>query len=109
MLPVMAYNLLQSVELLKNGIDNFREKCLKGLEADEERCLELVERSLALCTALAPEIGYDNAAHLAHVAYESGRTVREVAQEMEILPKERLSRILDADKMTRPGMPGDEE
>ena len=106
MLPVMAYNLLQSVELLRTGISNFTEKCLRGLGANEQRCRELVEKSLALCTPLAPEIGYDRAAHIAHLAYESGRTVREVALELEVLPKEKLLKILNAEEMTRPGVPG---
>ena len=106
MLPVMAKNLLQSIELLKTGIGNFTDMCLKGLGADEQRCQELVERSLALCTPLAPEIGYDRAANLAHLAYESGRTVREVALELSILPEEKLLRILNAEQMTRPGFPG---
>jgi fumarate hydratase class II len=109
MLPVMAFNLLQSIKLLINGIGNFTEKCLKGLEANEGRCQELVEQSLALCTPLAPEIGYDRAANLAHLAYESGRTVREVALELGVLPEEKLLRILDAKAMTRPGVPRGEE
>jgi fumarate hydratase class II len=106
MLPVMAYNLLQSVELLKTSIANFTEKCLKGLGVNEQRCQELVEQSLALCTPLAVEIGYDKAAQLAHMAYESGKTVREVALELDILPKEKLVKILNAREMTRPGIPG---
>ena len=106
MLPVMAYNLLQSVGLLKTAIENFSEKCLKGLGANEQRCQELVEQSLALCTPLAVEIGYDKAAQLAHMAYESGKTVREVALELNILPKEKLAKILDAGEMTRAGIPG---
>jgi fumarate hydratase class II len=109
MMPVMAYNLLQSVELLKIGIGNFTEKCLQGLRANEERCRELVEESLALCTPLAPEIGYDRAAHIAHLAYESGRTVREVALELKVLPEEKLLKILDAEEMTQPGVPGSAE
>ena len=106
MLPVMAFNLLQSIELLKSGVGSFTEMCLKGLEANEERCQELVEKSLALCTPLAPVIGYDKAAHIAHLAYESGRTVREVALELGILSEENLHRILDVEEMTRPGVPG---
>jgi fumarate hydratase class II len=106
MLPVMAYNLLQAVELLQRVIENFTEKCLKGLRANIERCQELVEQSLALCTPLAVEIGYDKAAQLAHRAYESGKTVREVALELDILPKEKLAKILDAGAMTRPGIAG---
>ena len=106
MLPVMSYNLLQSVGLLKTVIENFTEKCVKGLGANERRCQELVEQSLALCTPLAVEIGYDKAAQLAHTAYESGKTVREVALEWDILPKDKLAKILDAREMTRPGIPG---
>ena len=106
MLPVMTYNLLQSVRLLKTAIENFTEKCLKGLGVNEQRCQELVEQSLALCTPLAVEIGYDKAAQLAHMAYESGKTVREVAVELNILPKEKLAKILNAREMTRPGIPG---
>jgi fumarate hydratase class II len=106
MLPVMAYNLLQSVELLKTSISNFTERCLKGLGANEQRCQELVEQSLALCTPLAVEIGYDKAAQLAHMAYQSGKTVREVALELDILPKEKLVQILNAEEMTQPGIPG---
>lgn len=109
MLPVMAANLLQSVKLLETSIRNFTEKCLRGLGANEERCRELVEQSLALCTPLAVEIGYDKAAELAHMAYESGKTVREVALELDILPKEKLLEILDAAEMTRPGIPGQRE
>ncbi len=106
MLPVMAFNLLQSVVLLKTSVENFTEKGLKGLEANEKRCRELVEKSLALCTPLAVEIGYDRAAHLAHLAYESGKTVQEVALELDVLPEEKLLKILDAEAMTRPGIPG---
>ena len=106
MLPVMAYNLLQSVELLKTGIDNFTKRCLRGISADEQRCREMVEKSLALCTPLAPEIGYDNAARLAHLAYEKGKTVREVALELGVLPEEKLLGLLNAEEMTHPGVPG---
>ncbi|UCG11237.1 MAG: class II fumarate hydratase [Deltaproteobacteria bacterium] len=106
MLPVMAYNLLQSLELFKTGIGNLTERCLKGITANEHRCSELVEESLALCTPLAPEIGYDRAAHLAHLAYKSGKTVREIALELGILPEEKLVRLLDGAAMTRPGIPG---
>ncbi len=109
MLPVMAHNLLQSVELLKAGISNFTEKCLNGLGANEQRCQELVEKSLALCTPLAPEIGYDKAAHIAHLAHESGRTVREVALELKILPEVKLKEILNVEEMTRPGIPGSKQ
>jgi fumarate hydratase class II len=106
MLPVMGHSLLQSIAILRSGITNFTERCLKGLDANEARCLDLVEGSLALCTALVPEIGYDQAAKLARAAYESGKTVRDVALAMGILPREQIERLLNVAEMTRPGIPG---
>src|SRR5262249_16811800 len=79
MMPVMTYNLLQSIELLANGSRVFARRCIAGLEADVAKCTGDVERSLAMCTALAPVIGYDKAAKIAKVAYETNRTVRQVA------------------------------
>ena len=76
MMPVMAYNLLQSIELLASASANFAAKCIEGIKANEERCKSLIEESLAMCTALAPEIGYEAAAKLAKDAYKSGKTVR---------------------------------
>ncbi len=79
MMPVMAYNILQSIEILSTGVQAFTEKCLDGLEADTQRCAALLEQSLALVTALVPEIGYDHAARLAKEAHQSGATLRELA------------------------------
>ena len=87
MLPVMAYNLLQSIELLSRASTNFAVKCIDGIKANEERCKSLIEESLAMCTALAPEIGYEAAAKLAKDAYKSGKTVRQMAKEQQVLPK----------------------
>ena len=81
MLPVMAYNLLQSIELLATASSNFAAKCIEGITVNEARCQSLIEESLAMCTALAPEIGYEAAAQLAKEAYQSGKTVRQVATE----------------------------
>lgn len=105
MLPVMAYNLLQSIELLASASDNFAVKCIEGIKANEERCKGLIEESLAMCTALAPEIGYEAAAKLAKDAYKSGKTVREVAREQQVLPEKRLTELLDPWRMTEPGGP----
>jgi fumarate hydratase class II len=96
MLPVTAYNLLQSTELLASGSRVFARRCVVGLEADAEKCESNIEQSLAMCTALVPAIGYDNAAKLAKVAYETGRTVREVAMEISGLDKRKLDELLDA-------------
>jgi len=103
MLPVMAYNLLQSIELLARGSENFAKRCVEGLTADEERCRNSIEQSLAMCTALAPEIGYDAAAKIAKEAYRTGKTVREVARSLQILPEARLNALLDPWRMTEPG------
>ena len=79
MMPVMAHNLLQEIELLARAVRLFTDRCIRGLQADRRRCESLVEQSLAMVTALAPALGYDRAAQLAKQAFESGRTVREVA------------------------------
>ena len=105
MLPIMAYNLLQSIELLATASNNFAAKCIEGITANKERCQSLIEQSLAMCTALAPEIGYEAAAKLAKEAYRSGKTVREVAKEQKVLPEKRLDELLDPWRMTEPGGP----
>jgi fumarate hydratase class II len=99
MMPVMAYDLDDSISLLANVSKNFAEKCIAGLEADEPRLKELQEQSLALCTSLTPEIGYDRAAALAKEAYATGRTIREVAREKSGIPESRLAELLDPWKM----------
>jgi len=105
MLPVMAYNVLQSIELLAAASNNFASKCIVGIKANEARCNSLIEESLAMCTALAPELGYEAAAKLAKDAYKSGKTVREVAKEQNVLPDKRLNELLDPWRMTEPGGP----
>ncbi len=95
MMPVMAYDLLQSIELLASASTNFAEKLVDGLEVDRAKAEGYVEQSLAMVTSLAPEIGYDKAAALAKEAYASGRSVREVAREKSGLPEERLRELLD--------------
>ncbi len=95
MMPVIAYNLLESIRLLASVSRNFAQRCIAGIEADHDRIQELVERSLSSVTALAPEIGYDRAAAIAKEAYESGRTIREVASERADLPADRLACLLN--------------
>ncbi len=103
MMPVMAHNLLQSIELLARSAENFAVRCIQGIEADEARCREMIEKSLAMCTALAPEIGYDAAAKIAKEAYRTGKTVREVARARRVLPEDRLAELLDPLGMTQSG------
>jgi fumarate hydratase class II len=105
MLPVMAYNVLQSIELLASASQNFAVKCIDGIKANDDRCRSLIEESLAMCTALAPEIGYEAAAKLAKDAYKSGKTVRRMAKEQNVLPEKRLNELLDPWRMTEPGGP----
>jgi fumarate hydratase class II len=107
MLPVAAYNLLQAIELLGHASRVFARRCVAGLEADAARCEANIEQSLAMCTALAPEIGYDKAAKIAKVAYESGRTVREVAGEISGLDKRRVDELLDPKRQTEAGARGE--
>ena len=95
MMPVMAYDLLDSIDLLAAGSRNFAGKLVDGLEADREHAEGLVEQSLAMGTVLAPEIGYERAAALVKEAYATGRTVREVAREKSGIPEERLRLLLD--------------
>ncbi len=102
MMPMMAHNILQSIRLLNNVCKIFVEKCINGIKANKKRCEEMVEKSLAMCTALAPVIGYDKAAAIAKEAYETGRTVREIALEKAILPEKELNKLLDPMRMTEP-------
>jgi fumarate hydratase class II len=100
MLPVTAYNLLQSIELLAAASRVFAQRCVAGLEADAEKCVANIEQSLAMCTTLAPAIGYDKAAKIAKTAYETGRTVREVALEVSGLDKTKVEELLDPRRQT---------
>ena len=102
MMPVMAYNLLQSISLLGAASGNFADQCVAGLLATE-RGPQMVEASLMLTTALAPAIGYDKAAEIAKEAAKSGRTIAQVAREQTSLSEEELKKLLDPMAMTKPG------
>ena len=80
----------------------FADRCVADLEANADRCQELIEQSLAMCTSLAPKIGYDQAAAIAKEAYASGKTVRQVALEKKVLPEAELDAVLDPRSMTEP-------
>jgi fumarate hydratase class II len=94
-MPLIANNLLTAVRLMANVAGVFEARCVRGLEANVERCRELVEQSLAMVTALAPRIGYDAAARLAKQAQQTGRTIRELAIQQQVLPAAELERLLD--------------
>ncbi|MCH7584561.1 MAG: class II fumarate hydratase [Acidobacteria bacterium] len=104
MMPVLAHNLLESAELIGAVTDAFREKCVEGIEANEERAAELLSKNIAIITALAPKVGYDKAAEIAKKAFATGRGVKEVALEMEVLPADELDRALDPYPMTEGGI-----
>jgi fumarate hydratase, class II len=106
MMPVMAYDLLESIRLLANVIDAFCEKCVTGIVANKKRCEELVELSMAMVTSLAPKIGYDRAAEIAKESAKTGKTVREICREKKVLPEAELNRVLDPVAMTEPGGEG---
>ncbi|HEV7868137.1 MAG TPA: class II fumarate hydratase [Chthoniobacteraceae bacterium] len=106
MMPALAESLLESCRLLANVTRIFTEKCVSGIKANVERCNELVEYSMAMVTSLAPIIGYDKAAEIAKESAKSGRTVREICRELQILPEDELNKALDPFEMTKPGGEG---
>ena len=103
MMPLIARNLLESIEILAAAARIFREKCIDGLTANARRCEETIEQSLSLCTSFAPVIGYDQAAAIAKEAFKTGKTIREVAREKKVLPEDKIAGILDPKKMLQPG------
>jgi fumarate hydratase class II len=102
MMPLIAHNLIQSIRLLASGVNNFSRRCIEGLKADRERCEEMIDKSLALATALAPEIGYDEAARIAKKAYDQRRTIRQVLEEERRFAREEIDRLLDPRSMITP-------
>jgi len=106
MMPVLAQSILESCRLLATVVNVFREKCIDGLMANTARCAELVEYSMAMVTSLAPIIGYDAAAKIAKESAATGKTVRQICQEQNILPEAELAIALDPVAMTAPGGEG---
>ena len=100
--PLIGANLLRSIDLLSTGMEAFAEHCIDGLAANEPRIAELVARSLMLVTALAPEIGYDNAAKIAKHAHESGSTLREAALELGLVDADTFDRVVRPETMLGP-------
>ncbi|MEC7837523.1 MAG: class II fumarate hydratase [Chloroflexota bacterium] len=101
MMPIAAHNLLESIEILSTGSRNFSEQCIEGLIATDNGP-QMVNQGLAICTALAPKIGYDKAADIAHKASESGETIKEVALRETQLSSKELDEILEPLSMTEP-------
>ncbi|MEE8367578.1 MAG: class II fumarate hydratase, partial [Thermoanaerobaculia bacterium] len=107
MMPIMAHNLLQSIGILAAASRLLAELTVKGLVANQDRARQMVEKSLAMVTSLAPRIGYDEAAEIAKEAFSTGRTVREIARERKVLSDEELDRALDAYAQTEGGVQHD--
>lgn len=101
-IPLIAHALLRSIDALSNGAKLFAERCVAGLEVNEARCKELVDRSLMLVTALNPYIGYDKAAYVAKKAYRENKTLKQVVLEEGLLDEETLNKALDPKAMTHP-------
>ncbi len=99
MLPVIAYNLLQSIDLLSTGAEVLAEKCIDGIRANRENCAGNIEKSLAIATYLVPHIGYDKSAAIAYKAHETGKTIIQVAREEKILSEKELNKIFDGVKI----------
>nr|WP_243663330.1 hypothetical protein [Rhodothermus marinus] len=96
--------MLESIQILTNGCEAFRTRCVDGIEADRERCRQLLELNPAIATALNPIIGYDKAAEVAKKAAAERKSVREVVKEMGLLSDEELDRVLNVREMTEPGI-----
>jgi aspartate ammonia-lyase len=106
MMPVIAFDVLLSMRILTNTARVFTEKCVKGIEAHEEMCEYWVERSAALATALAPQIGYARAAELSKQSVKEGVLIREMVRRDHVIPDDQIDEVLDLRKMTEIGVPG---
>ncbi len=108
MMPVIAWNVLHAARILTQALRVLRTRCIDGIEADEARCRELLDRSTALATALSPYIGYAATADVAKASVLTGRSIRDLVRERRLLPDRQLDAVLSAEAMTTPGVPGEE-
>jgi aspartate ammonia-lyase len=106
MMPVIAYNSLHAASILAQALTVLRTRTVEGLEADRDRCRELLDRSTAVATALSPYLGYATTAEIAKAAVASNRSIREIVLERGLMPADRLDRVLAPAAMTEPGMAG---
>ncbi len=104
--PVIAFNLLQSLEIMKNGFDVYTRFAISGIEANVERCREYVEQSYGIITALNPHLGYETASKVVEQARVTGLTIKEICEAHNLLTKEEIETILDPFEMTTPGISG---
>jgi len=104
MMPVMIFNIVWMMEILKNGLKAFDEKCVSGLVADEKKARGYAEKSISIVTALNPIIGYSKAAEIAKEAMKDHRSIMDVIREKNIMPEKELNKVLDLMKLTKPGL-----
>jgi aspartate ammonia-lyase len=104
--PVLVFNLLQSISIMNNGFRSFTDHCLAGIEANEERMKEYVEKSVGVITAVNPHLGYEVVSKIAREAILTGKSVRELCLQYEVLTEEELDLILNPYEMTKPGISG---
>jgi aspartate ammonia-lyase len=109
MMPVIAWNALHASTILGNAMDTLETLCVNGIQADEARCRELLDRSTAVATALSPYIGYATTAEIAKESVKTGTPIREIVLERGLLDAKQLDRILSAEAMTTPGIAGREK
>jgi aspartate ammonia-lyase len=106
MMPVMAHNLFQAIGILTTSVTVLAQKCVAGIEANQAQCEYWVERSAALATALAPQIGYARAAELSKQSVKENTLIRELVHREKVLPDDQIEETLDLRKMTEIGVPG---
>lgn len=104
MMPVMIFNIVWMIEILKNALKAFDDKCVAGLIADEKKCREYAEKSISIVTALNPIIGYARAAEIAKEAVKTHRSIMDVIRSKNIMPEKELNKVLDLMKLTKPGL-----
>jgi aspartate ammonia-lyase len=109
MMPVIAWNTLLATRILRQAMHVFSERCVAGLEADADRCRELLDRSTAVATALSPYIGYAATAEIAKESVRTGQSVTDIVRGRKLLPEDQLRRILSPEAMTAPGIPGEKK
>ncbi len=102
MIPTVIYNLLTSIEILKNAIDVFTRFCVDGIKANSEHCFDFAEKSYGIAAALNPHIGYSKAAEIVKESVKTGKTLREIILERRLIPEEKLKDILSPEKLTQP-------
>jgi aspartate ammonia-lyase len=109
MMPVIAWNALHASTILANAMSTLDMLCVEGIQADEERCRELLDRSTAVATALSPYLGYAKTAEIAKESVRTGKPIREIVLERGLVAPAQLDEILSVEAMTEPGVPGKEK